>query len=165
MLSAAKWGAIVGVAIYVISQVITIVSQVALGAGPADPNHPGRVALGCFDLLLIVFAFSASGFYTGRETRKAGLGAIAGMVTFVVYGALLAVYSVNVNGRAELGAGGATLGEKALIGLVTVLFYLGISALIGWLGGRPGAARGLAKSGGATGQTPATEQATESAPR
>ncbi len=163
MLSAAKWGAIVGVAIYVISQVITIVSQIALGVGPADPNHPGRIALGCFDLLLIVFAFSASGFYTGRETRKAGLGAIAGMVTFVVYGALLAVYSVS--GRAELGAGGATLGEKVLIGLVTVLFYLCIAALIGWLGGRPGATRGLARAGAAIGQAPTQEQATGSAQR
>lgn len=151
MLSAAKWGAIVGVAIYIISQVITIVSQIALGAGPADPNHPGRIALGCFDLLLIVFAFSASGFYTGRETRKAGLGAIAGMVTFAVYGALLAIYSVSGQ-RADPGAGGATLGEKVLIGLVTVLFYLGISALIGWLGGRPGATRGLARARAATGQ-------------
>lgn len=143
MLSAAKWGALVGVAIYVVSQVITIINQVALGAGPVDPNHPAAIALGCVNLLLIVFAFSASGFYTGRETREAGYGAIAGMVTFIVYGALLSIYTVG--GRVALGAGGATLGQQIVIGLITIILYLLISALIGWLGGRPGAAQGRAR--------------------
>ncbi|HEU5345907.1 MAG TPA: hypothetical protein VFX31_06935 [Ktedonobacterales bacterium] len=144
MLSAAKWGALVGVAIYLVSQVITFVDQVALGAGPADLNHPGKITLGCLELLLIAFAFSASGFYTGRETRVAGYGAIAGMVTFVVYGALISIYSFG--GRIHLGADGATLGEQIVIELIVVILYLIISALIGWLGGRPGAAQGRARA-------------------
>lgn len=145
MLSAAKWGALVGVAIYGISQIITIVGDIALGATtPADPSHPGKIALGCLDLLLIVFAFSASGFYAGRETRRAGYGAIAGMVTFVVYGALLELYSYG--GRQPLGAGGATLGQQVIVGLITIVFFLGISALIGWLGGRPGSSQGRARA-------------------
>ncbi len=42
MLSAAKWGALVGVAIYLFSQLITIAGDLMLGAGaPADPSHPG----------------------------------------------------------------------------------------------------------------------------
>ena len=144
MLSAVKWGALVGVAIYLVSLVITIISNAALGTAPADPSHPGKIALGCLDLLLFVFAFSASGFYTGRETRQAGYGAIAGMVTFVVYGALLSIYSGG-QGFA-LGAGGATLGQQVIIALIAVVLYLGISALIGWLGGRPGAAQGRARA-------------------
>lgn len=144
MLSAAKWGALVGVAIYLVSQVITIVDQVALGAGPVDLNHPGKITLGCLELLLIVFAFSASGFYTGRETRMAGYGAIAGMVTFVVYGGLISIYSFG--GRAPLGAGGATVGEQIVVGLIAIILYLIIAALIGWLGGRPGAAQGRARA-------------------
>ncbi len=144
MLSAAKWGALVGVAIYVVSQVITIINQVALGGGPVDPNHPAVIALGCVNLLLIVFAFSASGFYAGRETREAGFGAIAGMVTFIVYGALLSIYTFG--GRVALGAGGATLGQQIVIGVITIILYLVISALIGWLGGRPGAAQGRARA-------------------
>jgi len=145
MLSAAKWGALVGVATYLFTQLITIIGDITLGAEtPADPSHPGKIALGCLNLLLIIFAFSTSGFYTGRETRKAGYGAIAGMVTFAVYGALLSVYSYG--GRPPLGAGGATLGQEVVIGLITVLFYLCISALIGWLGGRPGSTQGRARA-------------------
>jgi hypothetical protein len=150
MLSAAKWGALVGVAIYLVSQVITLVSQAALGAGPVDPNHPGKIALGCLELLLIVFAFSTSGFYAGRETRRAGYGAVAGMVTFIVYGALLAVYTVG--GRMTLGAGGETVGQQVVIGLITIVFYLGLSALIGWLGGRPGSTQGRARANRITAQ-------------
>lgn len=162
MLSAAKWGALVGVAIYVVSQVITIVNQVALGNPPVDPNHPGAIALGCLNLLLIVFAFSASGFYAARETLQAGIGAIAGMVTFVVYGALLAVYSVG--GRQPLGSGGATLGEQIVIALISVVLYLIIAALIGWLGGRPGAAQGRARARRAQAVTEAAADAQEHTP-
>lgn len=144
MLSAAKWGALVGVAIYLVAQLITIVSQVAFGPGQIDLNHPGQITLGCLELLLIVFAFSASGFYAGRETRQAGYGAVAGMVTFVVYGALISIYSYG--GRVQPGAGGATLGQQIVIGLISIVLYLIISALIGWLGGRPGAAQGRARA-------------------
>ncbi len=144
MLSAAKWGALVGVAIYLVSQVITIITRVAFGTAPADPSHPGVITLGCLDLLLIVFAFSASGFYTGRETRNAGYGAIAGMVTFAVYGVLLSIYSYG--GRASLSASGLPLGVQVIIDIITVVFYLIIAALIGWLGGRPGATQGQTRA-------------------
>lgn len=140
MLSAAKWGAIVGVAVYIISQALYFMGLGALGPAAADPSHPGKIALGCVNLLVIAFAFSTSGFYTGRETRVAGLGAIAGMITFAVYGALLAL--IPVGARVTPGQGGATIGQDVLIGLITIVVYLGIAALIGWLGGRPGAARG-----------------------
>ena len=140
MLSATKWGALVGVAVYLVSQALYFAGEAAFGPSPADPTHPAKYALGCVNLLIIAFAFSTSGFYAGRETRLAGMGAIAGMVTFAVYGALLAV--VPVGARVSPGQGGATLGQDIAIGLVTVLVYLGIAALIGWLGGRPGATRG-----------------------
>ncbi len=93
MLSAAKWGALVGVAMYIILQLDLDYLAVHAGAGSIDPNHPGQITLGCLELLLILFAFSTSGFYAGRETRQAGYGAIAGMVTFAVYGVLLSIYS------------------------------------------------------------------------
>jgi hypothetical protein len=144
MLSAVKWGALVGVAIYLVSQLITIVNQVALGGGPVDPNHPAAIALGCLTLLLLIFAFSAAGFYTGRATRQAGYGAIAGMVTFAIYGALNSIYSVS--GRPGAGSDGATLGQQIVIDLLSIILYLLIAALVGWLGGRPGAARGRAQA-------------------
>ena len=142
MLSAAKWGAAVGVAVYIISQALYFIGLGTLGPAPADPSHPAKYALGCLDLLIIAFAFSTSGFYTGRETRVAGYGAIAGMVTFAVYGLLLGL--IPLGARVTPGAGGATLGQDVVIGLITIVIYLGIAALIGWLGGRPGATRGKA---------------------
>lgn len=141
MLSAAKWGALIGVAIYLVSQLITFISLTALGAGPVDPNHPARVTLGCLELLLIIFAFSASGYYAGRETRQAGYGAIAGMVTFAIYGALLSLYTYG--GRNSLSGG--TLGQQVVVGVIAILLYLMVSALIGWLGGRPGASQARAR--------------------
>ncbi len=145
MVSAAKWGAIVGVAIYFVSQAITLIGQIAFGpTTPADPSHPGKIALGCIDLLLIAFAFSTSGFYTGRETRIAGLGAIAGMITFAVYGLLLGL--LPFGSHVTPGAGGATAGQDIVLGIITIVIFLSIAALIGWLGGRPGAARGLASA-------------------
>ncbi|MGH2505520.1 MAG: hypothetical protein ACRDID_23660, partial [Ktedonobacterales bacterium] len=111
------------------------------GNGPVDPNHPGKITLGCLELLLIIFAFSASGFYAGRETRHAGYGAIAGIVTFAVYGALISLYTFG--GRASLAGG--TLGQQVVVELISVTLYLVIAALIGWLGGRPGATQGRAR--------------------
>ena len=142
MLSAAKWGALIGVAIYLVSQFITFISLTALGPGPVDPAHPARVTLGCVGLLLIIFAFSASGYYAGRETRQAGYGAIAGMVTFAVYGALISLYTYG--GRASQ-ASGATLGQQIVIELISVTLYLIVAALIGWLGGRPGSSQARAR--------------------
>lgn len=142
MRSAAKWGAIVGVTIYIVSQLITFISQVTLGVAPADPSHPGILAMGCLELLLIVFAFSTSGFYTGRETQVAGFGAIAGMITFAVYGLLLAL--IPIGDHSTLGAAGSSGGQQSVIAIISVALYLGLAALIGWLGGRPGATRGKA---------------------
>ncbi len=145
MLSAVKWGALVGVAIYLVSQIITFVSLAALGPAHIDPNHPGQLTLGCLELLLIVFAFSTSGFYAGRETRQAGYGAIAGMVTFAVYGALLSIYNPS-GGQSTLSAGAAPLGQRIVVDLISIILYLIIAALIGWLGGRPGSAQGRARA-------------------
>jgi hypothetical protein len=144
MRSIAKWGAIIGVAIYLISQAIYVIGLFTLGATPVDPSHPTAYALGCLDLLLIAFAFSAAGFYTGRETGVAGYGALAGMLTFAVYGLLLAV--IPFGARVSPLQGGTTVGQDIVIGIISVGLYLAIAALIGWLGGRPGASRSKAAS-------------------
>lgn len=145
MLSAAKWGALVGVAVYIVLQIVSLISLSTLGPGSIDPNHPGQITLGCLELLLILFAFSTSGFYAGRETRQAGYGAIAGMVTFAVYGVLLSIYSY---GRTSTSGGGnaGALGQQIVIEIISVTLYLVIAALIGWLGGRPGATQGRARA-------------------
>jgi 4-amino-4-deoxy-L-arabinose transferase-like glycosyltransferase len=81
------------------------------------------------------------------------------MITFAVYGTLLAMYSFG--GRMQMG--GANLGEQVIVGLTTVFFYLMIAAMIGWLGARPGAGQAR-RARRASATPPATIAMTEAAP-
>jgi hypothetical protein len=141
-----KWGALIGVASYLLMGVgLTVLGIVAFGDGSASlGSNPGKLTLGCMSLFLLLFAFSAAGFFTGRETLNAGMGALAGMVAFAIYGVLITIYapgaSANVLSQDASTRGGFVLQAMAIF--VTVTIPLGIAALMGWLGGRPGAVRG-----------------------
>lgn len=166
-----KWGALVGVASYLLMGLaLTVLGEVAFGNGPASlDTSPGKLTLGCASLFLLLFALSAAGFFAGRETLNAGMGALAGMLAFAVYGVLITVYSPgsssNILSEDVAAAGGFILQAMAIF--VTVTIPLGIAALMGWLGGRPGAMRARkalqARSSGAaslaaeTANAPATE--------
>lgn len=145
MRAAIKWGALVGVASYLLVGLgLTVLGLVAFGNAPASLDaSPGKLTLGCASLFLLLFAFSAAGFFTGRETLNAGMGAIAGMVAFAIYGTLITIYapggSSNVLAQDTSGPGGFVLQAMAIV--VTVTIPLGAAALMGWLGGRPGAMR------------------------
>ena len=145
MRAAIKWGALIGVASYLLVGLgLTVLGLVAFGGGPATlDGSPGKLTLGCASLFLLLFAFSAAGFVSGRETLNAGMGAIAGMVAFVLYGTLVTIYAPgggsNVFAQDASGPGGLVLQAMAFI--VTVTVPLAIAALMGWLGGRPGAMR------------------------
>ena len=140
-----KWGALVGVAAYVVLGLgLTVLGMVAFGNGPATlDSNPGKLTLGCASLFLLLFAFSAAGYFTGRETLNAGMGALAGMLAFAIYGVLITIYSPgstsNILSADAAAPGGFVLQAMALV--VTVTIPLGIAALMGWLGGRPGAMR------------------------
>ncbi len=170
MLSTAKWGALVGIGAYVAAQILLVIADAAFPGGPTI-NNPGAVSLGCLSLLVLLFAFSTSGFYTGRETGVAGLGAVAGMITFVVYDALTAIYSFGPHATLFAASGGTA--GAVLAAIVAFLLYVGLAALIGWLGGRPGASRSkrrplalATETGGASDMVAdaATEAPTESEP-
>ncbi len=145
MRAAVKWGALVGVASYLIMGLgLTVLGLVAFGSGPATLDaSPGKLTLGCASLFLLLFAFSAAGYFTGRETLNAGMGAIAGMVAFAIYGVLVTIYApgggANVLAQDTAGPGGFVMQAMAVIATVTI--PLGIAALMGWRGGRPGAMR------------------------
>jgi hypothetical protein len=66
------------------------------------------------------------------------------MVTFAVYGVLISVYSYGRTSTAR--AIGGTIGQQIVVELISVTLYLVIAALIGWLGGRPGATQGRARA-------------------
>jgi hypothetical protein len=143
--AAIKWGALVGVISYLLLGIgLTVLGVAIFGNGPASLDSPGKLTLGCGSLFLLLFAISAAGFFTGRETLNAGMGALAGMVTFAIYGVLITVYapgsSSNVLTQDANMPGG--FGMQAMALFVTVTIPLGIAALMGWLGGRPGAMRG-----------------------
>lgn len=73
MRAAIKWGALIGAASYLVSGLgLTIIGMLAFGNGPATlESNPGKLTLGCASLFLLLFAFSAAGFFTGRETLNA----------------------------------------------------------------------------------------------
>lgn len=145
MLSAVKWGGIVGVAAYLIARLgLGLLSSAIFGAGsPVDLDHPGPFSLACLGIFALLFAFSAAGYFAGRDTLKAGLGAVAGMIAFAVYAALSAIPLGGLTGsRATSSTPAAPQQDpvtQAIVGLLALLIVLGIAALMGWLGGRPGA--------------------------
>lgn len=146
MLSAAKWGALVGVGSYFIVDVfLTIFAVVVTGTAPADPTtNPGKYALGCLSIFLLLFAFSAAGYFTGRETRKAGLGAVAGMITLVCYAIPSAIFTPSSGSVVASPKASAPVPNQTALFISQIaagLIVLGIAALMGWLGGRPGAQR------------------------
>lgn len=144
MLSALKWGGIVGVSTYLLARLgLGLLSSALFGASsPVDLNHPGPFSLACLGIFALLFAFSAAGYFTGRDTLKAGLGAVAGMIAFAFYAALPAIPLGLTSSQAAAPTPSAPRqdpAKQAIAGLVALLFALGFAALMGWLGGRPGA--------------------------
>lgn len=146
MRAALKWGALTGVGAYVVAQLaLTFGAVLIFGSGPGDPQHPGILLSGCLGIFFILFAFSAAGYFTGRDTLKAGMGALAGMVAFAVYASLSLIYT-PVTGSArpspvpKPGSPAVSPAMEVAANITATLIILGIAALMGWLGGRPGAA-------------------------
>lgn len=161
MRAAIKWGAFIGVASYLLIGIgLTIIGLLAFGNGSASlDTSPGKLSLGCGSIFLLLFAFSAAGFFTGRETLNSGMGALAGLVACAIYGALITIYApgstTNVFALDANAPGGWVSQVMAIF--VTVTIPLAIGALMGWLGGRPGAMR--ARSARAHASTPAHDRA------
>lgn len=147
MLSALKWGGIVGVSTYLLARLgLGLLSAALFGASsPVDLNHPGPFSLACLGIFALLFAFSAAGYFTGRDTLKDGLGAVAGMIAFAFYAALSAIPLQS--GGAQVATSPSTTPSaphpdpvtQAIVSIVALLLALGLAALMGWLGGRPGA--------------------------
>jgi hypothetical protein len=148
MIAGIKWGAIVGVAVYLAllgSYALSNVLRAQTGRGAAVTEHPILLVPLCLSLFLLVFAFSAAGFYTGRETGTAGLGALAGVVTLAVQYVLTlvgtALAGVNASAAPAAAQQSGNPVAQALVSIMGAVLTLGLAASIGWLGGRPGAAR------------------------
>ena len=148
MLTALKWGGIIGAAAYLLARLgLGLLSSALFGASsPVDLDHPGPFSLACLGIFALLFAFSAAGYFAGRDTLKDGLGAVAGMIAFAVYAALSAIPLRLTGSQAPStsttpAAPSQNPATQAIVGIVALVFALGIAALMGWLGGRPGAMR------------------------
>ncbi len=139
-----KWGAIVGVAVYIVEVVLALFENALSGKAPLDlTTHPIEALPICLSFFVLLFAFSAAGFYTGRETGQARLGAVAGVVTLVVQyllGLLYTPASTSGNTTTTTQPAGNPI-SAFLAAIVALLLFVGVAALLGWLGGRPGAQR------------------------
>lgn len=144
MQAAVKWGTLVGAASYIIAGLaIPLLAKVLFGT--PDLTNPGVLTLGCLGIFALLFGFSAAGYFTGRQTLKAGMGAVAGVVAVAVYAVLMRLYTPHLPAvsAAAVAAnatpvGGNAIGQ-AIAALVADAFVFGLAALMGWLGGRPGA--------------------------
>lgn len=183
MRAALKWGALVGAGAYVIAGLaLTLLATALFGAGVPSLENPALFSSLCLGIFLLLFAFSAAGYFAARETGRDGTGALAGMVALVVYAVLSRIYSPSSGPTGAGAAGTPTVAPTATVaathvaatatavahatataagagghpaqqvpppsGVVTLLanvtgflLVLGIAALMGWLGGRPGAQR------------------------
>lgn len=140
---ALKWGALTGLGAYVVGRLIlTLGAMLLFGDGPSDLDHPGILTSACLGIFIILFAFSAAGYYAGRDTLKAGMGAVAGMVAMAVYAALSAIYTPGAAAATPSQPGQPAVSPiaQAISLVAAALVVFGIAALMGWLGGRPGAA-------------------------
>lgn len=152
---ALKWGALVGLAIYLVATVgITFLALILFPHQPVDLYHPGVFTLSCLGIFGVLFACSAAGYFTGRETLRDGYGAVAGMVALAVYYALGLLYTPGSRPGAALAVtspAGKSAAEsafaQAVATLSSALIVFGIAALMGWLGGRPGAAKARRRAG------------------
>jgi hypothetical protein len=148
MMSAAKWGALVGVGSYVILIIgLTLLSSILFGASPADFSNPGPLTLACLGIFGVLFAFSAAGYFTGRETHRAGWGAISAIIALIIYYVLSLIYTP---GRGSGTGSPSTSGHLSVIAQVlsaiaAAAFVLLIAAGMGWLGARPAVQQAEAK--------------------
>jgi hypothetical protein len=143
--SGLKWGAIAGGLLYVVGLLLQLFSNALVRTtGSIDETqHPILLIPTCLGLFFLLFGLSAAGFYTGRETGRAGLGALAGIVAFVVQYTLELIYTPVTPGPQPTTTTPAnvTLAQIILVDLIAAVLVLGIAACMGWLGGRPGARR------------------------
>jgi hypothetical protein len=152
MTSALKWGALVGVSSYLILTIgLTLLNYFLFGNSPSDLNHPGTLAFACFGIFGILFAFSAAGYFTGRETRRVGWGVTSAMLALIVYYVLGLIYSPGRGSMSDTSTAGTanhmSLAAQVLSSIVAALIVLLIAAGMGWLGARPGIQRAQKRLG------------------
>lgn len=148
MRAAALWGGVTGLGAYLILRLgLALLTVLLFGSGSPDLDHPGIFTSNCLGIFALLFAFSAAGYFAGRDSLRAEMGALAGVVSVIVYAALSALYTPQASGSAGAttpapGTQPLPAAAQAASAIVAAALVVGIAALMGWLGGRPGARNG-----------------------
>ena len=75
MWAALKWGVLVGVGIYVLDRLaLTWLATALFGPGVPSLDNPALFSSLCLGIFALLFAFSAAGYFAGRETARPGMG-------------------------------------------------------------------------------------------
>lgn len=148
MIPVLKWGAIVGVAVYVVELALILVYN-ALALGGTSSQWLVSFVPICLQYFVLLFAFSAAGFYTARETGKAWHGALAGVVALIVQFVLGLIYSFMTATHTATTSPQTGINPVARVAaqIVAGMLVFGLAASMGWLGGRPGAQQYTRRAG------------------
>jgi len=149
MRAAALWGGVTGLGAYLILRLgLALLTVLLFGSGSPDLDHPGIFTSNCLGIFALLFAFSAAGYFAGRDSLRAEMGALAGVISVAVYAAFSALYTPLASGSAGAAPAPAPATQplpaaaQAASTIVAATLVFGIAALMGWLGGRPGARNG-----------------------
>jgi hypothetical protein len=146
LLSALKWGALIGVAYYIVSLIVIVIEN-ALLQGNANPaaNLAFAVPL-CVGVFAIIFALYSAGYLAGGERLHVAPGVLSALVMIIVASLLGKIYTPGV-------AQTSTVKQPASSPVAQIagfIVYLAIVIGIGYLGGFYGVKNKLkarAKSG------------------
>lgn len=137
LLSAVKWGAIIGVGYYIVSLLVVFV-ELALTRGGADPSQNLAFAVPlCVGIFAIVFALYAAGYQAGTERMHAVPGAMAAVVMVIISEILGRIYTPGVTAAPTHSSGHVPAAATSPLAAQIVAFVIYLAAVIGlgYLGG------------------------------
>ena len=151
---AVRWGFIFGGVMAILSAVIGVV-ELARETNSAGTRN-SLALLQCLFFLITLAAFFFTGWVASRHTAKVSTGTLAGLIAGTIGGVVLAVFIVIYFATADLSnfqyqlsqSGDTTNDPRAvavtagvILAFVIILFYVGVGAGIGALGGLLGRAQ------------------------
>jgi len=126
IISAAKWGVIIGVAYYAVAVGTSALVNVLAGSGSIDVSkNPLPLLPTCIGLFAYVFALYVAGYMPATETSHIAPGMLGAVVMLVVARVLQSIYSPAPSSS---GVG------SAATQIISYLIFLAIALSLGYLG-------------------------------
>lgn len=126
LLSALKWGAIVGVAYYAVGLGLSLLSNALAANGSDFTKNPVIVLPACLGVALPAVAIYVAGYMPGLERGRISPGILGAAITIIVARVLQAIYYPN--------SGGPTPASSLGVQIVALVLVLAIGLGLGYLG-------------------------------